>query len=230
MTMKLGADPKKVKFLGGLVVVALIVFYFNVIDSGPDSGTGVNLPAARPNGVSPSGGSATAARTPAARRSTEFRPTLKRPSDEVLDPAKIDPTLRLDLLSKLQTVTFNGNGRNIFEFGTAPPPPIPESAKKPEPKIIPQSAASTPPPPVTPAKPQAPPIPLKFYGYISTPRGVAKRGFFLDGEDIVVASEGDTIKQRYKVVRIGLNNVDMEDTQFHQQQTLRLEEPPGGVG
>ncbi len=128
------------------------------------------------------------------------------------------------MLEKLQTVRFNGSGRNLFEFGTAPPTPQEiAAAKTPVPKIIPQ-----PPPPqapasqvsATPAKPKAPPIPLKFYGYISTPKGTARRGFFLDGENIVVATE----------VRIGLNNVEMEDTQFSQKQTLRLEAPPGGVG
>jgi hypothetical protein len=52
-----------------------------------------------------------------------------------------------------------------------------------------------------------------------------KRAFFLDGDDIVVATEGQLIKQRYKVIRIGVNSVVVEDMQFQNQQTLPLEEP-----
>lgn len=229
MKMTLGAEPKKVIILGGLVLVALVVFYTNVIS--PDSDV---PPSQRPATVAGTPQAvvrpAITTRTPASRRSNEFRPSLKRDPENRIDPAKIDPTLKLDLLAKLQTVKFNGSGRNLFEFGSAPPTPQEiAAARTPVPKIIPQ-----PPPPtsvsqssVTPSKPTAPPIPLKFYGYISTPKGVTKRGFFLDGENIVVASEGETIKQRYKVIRIGMNNVEMEDTQFSQKQTLRLEQPSG---
>lgn len=226
--MKLGAEPKKIALLGGLGVVALILFYINVLSPGSESGS-VQRPT--PIANAPAGGSPTGSSRPsAARRVTEFRPTLKPDPEKKLDPAKIDPTLKLDLLAKLQKVTFTGSGRNIFEFGTAPPPPAPKVERKPEPKIIPQPVAVVPQQPVTPLPPQAPPIPLKFYGYISTPKGAVKRGFFLDGDTIVVANEGELIKRRYKVVRIGVNNVEMEDTQFSQKQTLRLEEPPGGVG
>jgi hypothetical protein len=53
-----------------------------------------------------------------------------------------------------------------------------------------------------------------------------KRAFFLDGEDIVIAGEGDMIKKRYKIVRIGVNSAVVEDTEFkgnNNQQTLPLE-------
>jgi len=232
MKMKMGAEPKKLIFLGVLLVVALVVFYTNVIDTGSPSTSPVSgLPKAiQPAPVK----TQTSTRASTSRRSNEFRPTLKRSPEERADPAKVDPTLHLGVLEKLQTVKFNGSGRNLFEFGSAPPTPQEiAAAKTPVPKIIPQppsqqtQASQI---PTTPAKPKAPPIPLKFYGYISTPKGATRRGFFLDGENIVVATEGETIKNRYKVVRIGLNNVEMEDTQFSQKQTLRLETPPGGVG
>lgn len=228
--MKLGAEPKKMAALGGLLAVAAIVLYVNVFsdDDGGSAGT-----APRPAAVSstPAGGRVVASRPPAKALRPEFRPSLKRDADDPLDVASVDPSLRLDILEKLQKVTLSGSGRNLFEFGTAPPPPAAEKvqAAKVEPKIMP---GPVPPPPPEikrePPKPQAPPIPLKFYGYISTPKGGQRRGFFLDGDDILVAGEGDTIKKRYKVVRIGLNNVEMEDLQFSQTQTLRLIEQPVG--
>jgi len=142
--------------------------------------------------------------------------------------------VRLDLLARLQQVKFTGGMRSLFEFSQAPPPPAP---KAPEAKILPKMAARKfigpmpppPPPPPTPVvKPQAPPIPLRFFGYVTASRGGSRRAFFLEGEDIHVAAEGELVKKRYKLVRIGVNSVIMEDTQFEGQQTLPLAKETGG--
>jgi hypothetical protein len=138
----------------------------------------------------------------------------------------VDPTLRTDLLAKVQAVTFQGGERNLFQFGAAPLPKTPET------KIIPKPAGPAPPaagpkPPDTPAKPAAPPIPLKFYGYASQTKPIQRRAFFLDGDEIIMASEGELIKKRYKVVRIGINSVVVEDVEYKNQQTLPLEEQAG---
>ena len=88
-----------------------------------------------------------------------------------------------------------------------------------------------PPPPAQPPpifKPQAPTIPLRFFGYVTAARGGSRRAFFLEGEEIHVAGEGDLVKKRYKVVRIGVNSVTMEDTQFEGRQTLQLAPEAGG--
>ena len=138
----------------------------------------------------------------------------------------IDPTLHLDLLAKLRDVRADGVKRNLFEFSKAPLP------KAPEPKIFPKPGTSPKPLAAKPAearkvKPPPPPINLKFYGYISQARSSTKRAFFLDGEDIFVASEGDIIQKRYKVVRIGNNSAVVEDTEHDHQQTLTLVEQKG---
>jgi hypothetical protein len=93
-----------------------------------------------------------------------------------------------------------------------------------------------PPPPVDPVKlaqdkkdreeKGLPPIPLKFYGYSA--KGGTKRAFFLDGDDIQVAGENELIKNRYKVIRIGVNSVVVEDTQNKHEQTLPLIEELAG--
>ena len=120
-------------------------------------------------------------------------------------------------------------GRSLFDFGTLQiatggikePPPIKLNTFVP--RTVPAPPKPTPPPP----PPTAPPIPLKFYGWINPHQTTApKRAFFLDGEDIMVVTEGETIKKRYKIVRIGLNSAVVEDTQFkaNNQQTLPLVE------
>ena len=48
----------------------------------------------------------------------------------------IDPTLRLDLLAKLQDEGPAGGARNLFQFGPAPPPKA-DLPKGPEPHIVP---------------------------------------------------------------------------------------------
>lgn len=238
--MKLGAEPKKALILGGLLLVAAYVFYSNYTSSdAPQSST----PAARPAPAAQPAASAVPgeAREGAPRGSREasrlsrqeFRPSLKprRPEDR-LDPASADPTLRLDLLERLRQVKFTGGMRSLFEFSQAPPPP----PKAPEAKILQKAARkfmgplpAPPPAPPTPVfKPQAPPIPLRFFGYVTASRGGSRRAFFLEGEEIHVAGEGELVKKRYKVVRIGVNSVTMEDTQFEGRQTLPLAPEAGG--
>jgi hypothetical protein len=53
-----------------------------------------------------------------------------------------------------------------------------------------------------------------------------KRAFFLEGDEIHVVREGDVVKKRYRIVRIGVNSVVVEDTDSHHQSTLPLEEAP----
>lgn len=227
--MKLGADLKKVAVLAVLLAVAGYMLYSNLFPGqGPPP---ASAPASRPlpqAAVARDLDAPPAAETRAASaprsRSMEFRPTL-RPSSagEGIDPFSADPTLRLDLLAKLQAVSIEGGERNLFQFG---PPPAPKVT---EPKIVPK--------PLGPAienkapeilqKPSPPPIPLKFYGYASGERVTQRRAFFLDGEDIVIASEGDLVKRRYKVVRIGINSCVVEDVEHDHQQTLPLEEQTG---
>lgn len=250
--MKLGADPKKVYLLGGLLVIGGYLFYSNVL-SGPDASpapartvrtapststppaaAAAKRPGARGTGPAPSDtaeetGPPSSRRQSQARSSEEFKPSLKpkRPEERV-DPMTIDPTLRLDLLAKVQAVNMEGGRRNLFQISQAPPQALPA-----EPKIVvakrapmgppPAPAPVTPPPP-----PPPPPIMLKYYGYSSARGDNKKRAFFLDGDDILVAAEGELVKKRYRVVRIGINSVVMEDTESKTQQTLPLQEEAVG--
>jgi hypothetical protein len=217
--------------LGILGLVALYLVYTNVL-SGPPAAPGSTE--AR-TGTTPTPGAAiptpgdderpAAKRSPAVRgRTDEFRPVLrsKRKEDRP-DPAKIDPTLRLDLLAKVQEVAPAGGTRSLFQF--APPPPKEtEKPKGEEPKVFVAIGPRQPPPPPPPAPPPVLVIPLKFYGYSTILDNGKKTAYFLDGEDILLAAEGDTLKRRYKVVRIGPNSVLMEDTESKRQQTVPLAE------
>lgn len=236
MKLTLGAEPKKVAVLAGLAAVAGFLLYTNFRPETPAP----SAPVARK--AAPAPGPAAVAPGPDVRReprgaersSQEFRPSLKpkRP-EERRDPATIDPALRLDLLAKMQSVKLEGGHRSLFEFSQPRPP------KTPDVKILPQPAAAgtnsssampglPKPAASSPAKPPPPPINLKFFGYISPAKGGAKRAFFLDGEEILVAAEGEIVKKRYKVVRIGVSSAVLEDVEVQHQQTLPLVEQPTG--
>jgi hypothetical protein len=223
---KVGADPKKIGILAGLVLIAGY-FYFSNSNSG---GGSASAPVASRAPVGTLANVPGAAVRPAFRNvqqsassTREFRPSLKPKN---VDTASIDPTLRLDLLAKVRTVGVDGGTRSLFEISAAPPEEIkvkePEKIAIARPFVGPEPPRAVEPPP----EPKAPPIPLKFYGFVNKTKVGDKRAFFLDGEDIVIAGEGDMIKKRYKIVRIGVNSAVVEDTEFkgnNNQQTLPLE-------
>jgi hypothetical protein len=236
--VKAGIDKKeerwKVYVLGALVVGGSLYYFW------PDSSSAPTMTKAKPVAVATPTPDTSATDAGNSRKRAngrvagDFRPKLRDARIENRpDLAKIDPTIKLMLLARVQNVAMEGGARNIFQFGAAAPVvpvgPIPKV-----PKIIPgqQVTGAKPPPPMNlgpPPEPSAPPIPFKYYGYSSVKGEARKRAFFLDGEDVIVVFEGDTIKNRYKVVRVGLRSVEMEDTQFKNgKQQLPLAEELAG--
>lgn len=131
-----------------------------------------------------------------------------------MPPGAQDPTLRLDLLVKVQSITYQGTERNIFQYHT-PAPAIPKPVA---------NAVTKPGERAGPEKPPPPPIPLKYYGYAHKPSETVKRAFFVDGEEIFIAGEGEIVNKRYRIVKIGVNTVEVEDLVSKHKQTLPLQE------
>jgi hypothetical protein len=125
--------------------------------------------------------------------------------------AALDPTLHPELMRQAESLAYTGNGRNIFSQFSAPaviPKPIAN---------IRQAVVDTGPPP----PPPPPPINLGFYGYATEKTG-EKQVFLLHGDDIFIASEGDVVDRRYRVVKIGAASVQVEDIPYHNTQSLPL--------
>jgi hypothetical protein len=224
----IGAEPKKLAILGVLLVAAGGTYYWM---SRPDAPAGANTPPATavtsPPVVAPTAPptktSSYGPRTIRGGRGSasgdDFRPTLKPP--EGMDLTRINPMLKLELLDKLRQVSVEGGSRSLFEFYTPPPPPVPKPAPI-VPKPVQAAEAKPAEPLIPPPPPPPPPIPLKFYGYSGALRSTVRRAFFLDGEDIVQAGENEIIRNRYKILRIGVNSAVVEDTVAKNQQTLQL--------
>jgi hypothetical protein len=225
---KIGGSKKQYMWLGGLLVVLVAVYFFNrEPSSAPVTPTTTvkttAVPSiARPGAVNPDASSGPKLATRSGRRNDDFRPSLKLP--EGIEVTKIDPTLRLDLLARLQKVPLEGGARSLFDYGAPPPPPPPPPVAPIKPEVIAaqQKAAQEAMEARKTIKPPPPPIPLKFYGYANRKTGPARQAFFLDGEDIQIKAENDVIRGRYKIIRIGINSAVVEDLQSHDQQTLPL--------
>jgi hypothetical protein len=218
--IRVGIDPKIL--IGGLVVFAAILFWYN---SRSDESIGAPAPTtahpAETAQTAQSPASTTGSRTTAVRRGNNLANDRSRLRLRPIDATRgdIDPTLRLDLLSRLKAVKFEPARRSLFEIGAVPPPEAAAlAAVKNRPIINPGPVPPQPPPPAGP-----PPvnIPLKYYGFVKPMEtGEVNRGFFLDGDNVLVASEGQVLKQRYLVVELGPNTAKMEDTQMKEGQSL----------
>ena len=167
-----------------------------------------------------------------------FEPTLLLP--EGVDVTKIDPTLHLNVLERVRSVGDVGGKRSLFDFYTPPPPPPPkvepikvaEEEKKPDAaKEAAEKAAAEAKAAAAKAKKPPTPIPLKYYGFTGSPDEDTRRhGLFLDGEEILVAAEGDLLEDRYRIQNIQMTSVEVTDVVEDNTQTLPIVEELGPDG
>jgi len=221
-------------FLCVLGALVLYAFYSNVL-AGPSVPTppdaGKSAAASAPAIPLPGSSGEEAARRPAStqrRNSAEFNPPFrsKRPEDRIkLDD--VDPTLRTDLLAKVQAVELAGGARNVFQMGP-PPPKAEDLLARNEPTVRPMIGPKRPPDPPPPPAPVVipePPIQLKYYGLSTVVRSGKRTGFFMDGDDTpLVAAEGELVKRRYRVIRLTAKSVQVEDTEGKRTVTLPITE------
>lgn len=111
--------------------------------------------------------------------------------------------------------------RNLFRFEVKAPPPDPPGrgagAGAPPPRVVPTG----PPVPQGPSPP--PPIPLRFIGLLNAPAQAGRVAILSDGRGTVITGrEGDIIEGRYRLLRIGADNVEMAYTDGRGRQVIRL--------
>ena len=236
--MKLGTEDKKKTYAAiGLTAVALVTVYVQFFSGAPVvPGPPPPRPAASVSApVQPQARAVRRAPSPTTsrRRSSaagEFEPIWRRShEDEEFDPLQDDPTLRTELLAAVRDAEFRGVERNIFQFTTrkvvqAPPPAdLVKQAQERQRAFEQARAESKPAEPAKPAPKRAPRITWKYYGFANEAGESQRRAFLLDGEDVLIAGEGDLLRGgRYKVVRISLSNIVIEDTEFQEEQTLPI--------
>jgi hypothetical protein len=139
-------------------------------------------------------------------------------SDTKFQPINVDePHLRVDLLEKLKNEEYAGSHRNIFAFGPPPPPPLtPDQIARRD--HVPYG----PPPPVPP-----PPVNVGavLFGYASMPQSGKRVAFFLDGEDVLVVTEGAVFLNRFRLDKIGNDSADVEEISSQRHVTVQMVTP-----
>jgi len=100
--------------------------------------------------------------------------------------------------------------RDPFRFKPKPPPPPP-----PAPVMRPTAPLQT-----GPVEPPPPPrIPLKFFGQVETKQGPLAA--LSDSRGVYYGRVGDTIEGRYRILRIGVESIDLAYLDGRGRQTIR---------
>ncbi|HTZ90484.1 MAG TPA: hypothetical protein VMA71_09085 [Alloacidobacterium sp.] len=202
MALKIGSEDKKKVIIAGVLGVVVIGLLVNVLMS--YFGTGPAPAPVRTAPVQPTHPATTAATATAAGEHAAAKiPGLS---------ASLDPTLHPEWMAQAESLEYAGSGRNIFSQFSAPPK-IEEVKAPVRPKGPIEQVAQGPPPP--------PPIDLKFFGYEARRDGT-RRAFLLHGDDVFIASEGDVVDHRYKVLKIAPFSVQIEDLPYQNAQPLPL--------
>lgn len=189
-------QQKKIAAGAGFAAAAVLILFYELHDSSAPA-TSPPPPAVASAGVATrSDGGGTAAR----RVGTTA--------------ADLDPALHFGSMRETESLAYAGTGRNIFSASA----PIPVTVPRP---VAPARTPAIAPVAVGPVGPPAPPpIDLKFFGTATTGKG--RQVFLLRGDDVFLASAGDVVQRRYKVVSIAANSVLVEDLADNHQQTLPL--------
>lgn len=148
--------------------------------------------------------------------------TRARPTTD----AAVPPIPRIDL-ARLETPRSTGDAgrRNLFDYG-APPVPV----ATPPPIVVP-----TPPPP-TPGGmvagadgsfqgsvvPAVPPLNVRYIGSVENATGVKVAVLVTDRQEILTGQPGQVVANRYRISRIGLESVDLEDISTGQSRRVPL--------
>jgi hypothetical protein len=124
------------------------------------------------------------------------------------------PDVHLDALNSERPKPV-GPERNLFRFKPKAAPPAPAARGN--------GAIENPAPPAPTGPPPLPPIALKYIGTLQTNGGRTTIAILTDGQGPpLYGKEGDTIAGRYRVLRIGLESIEMSYLDGRGRQTIRI--------
>ena len=130
--------------------------------------------------------------------------------------APVPPAVHLDALDG-ERPKPEAAERNLFRFKPKAPPPPPPAPVLPVQPAMPVVPAGPPPPP-----PLAP-ITLKFIGVVEAPTHGEKIAILSDGRNApFYGKEGAIIEGRYRILKIGVESVELAYLDGRGRQTIRL--------
>jgi hypothetical protein len=131
-----------------------------------------------------------------------------------------DYTVIFKEMGESQSTVYKSSGRNIFVAGAVPVAQTTVATTRPVEK--PHQVVGPMPPP----EPPIPVLTMKFFGYGTLPTTGPRRAFLLDGEDIHIVQEGDTVQNHIRITHIGNDRIEYEDTVTGKKNSNNLELPP----
>lgn len=199
-------QQKKQAAGGGFALLAALILYFELRDPAPP--TPVQQTAV-----------ATSPATTTAASSGPGGPVVRVPGGAGAKPTptqQLDPTLHMGAMLVTESLAYSGTGRNIFSgTSTVLVASLPKAIAPARPK---QTFTTT---VQMPSGPPPPPLDLKFFG-TETRGGGQRQAFLLRGEDVFLASAGEIVQRRYKVLSISPGSIVVEDLLNNNRQTLAL--------
>ncbi len=149
-----------------------------------------------------------------------FRPGAMAGSDAPeavsVQPLRVpDPALHLDRLARIREMEYSGTHRNIFS-ATPPPPPPSKVAQLKKTQVV-QPAGPPVPPPLQ--------VPLTFYGMAVDPKTGKKLAFFTSGDHVYIASQGETLLGRFRLMQIGNNTAEFQEVSSGLTAVLTMTPP-----
>jgi hypothetical protein len=110
--------------------------------------------------------------------------------------------------------------RDLFRFGAAAGGE--EAERAPAPTEAPEPVATPPIEAVATPPPGPPPLNLKYLGSVENRAGVKVAVLMTDRKEVLTGQMGETVANRYRIARIGLESVDLEDVGSGQSRRIPL--------
>lgn len=110
--------------------------------------------------------------------------------------------------------------RDLFDFGTpVTPPPTPTPSPQPRAVGAEEPVDST---PITvPTPPPPPPLNIKYIGAVER-KGVKVAMLMTDRSEVLTGQAGDMVGNRFRIVKIGLESVDIQEVGSEQVRRIPL--------
>jgi hypothetical protein len=142
------------------------------------------------------------------------------PQSRTLSPLTPVSKIGLDRLASAHPPAEAGR-RDLFAFG---PPPTLAAPPPPPPTLAPVTGApgSGQGPDATPTPFPLPPLTLKYIGALDNGRGTRVAVLLTDRSEILTGKLGEVVANRYRIAKMGIESVDLEDVSSGETRRLAL--------
>jgi hypothetical protein len=148
-------------------------------------------------------------------------PAARQGKAKTASSFELDEVLPIDLarVEKLRQAA----GKDDTEAGMDPESGLGEGGRTASrATVTPPPPQATPQPDVAPPVPSPPPMNLRYLGAVQVPDGSWVAALVTDRKELLTGKEGDVIANRFRIVKIGVESIDLLETASGRQRRMRL--------